>query len=437
MAAISISVLSIVIISIHSQDISIEGNTFFSTEYLFSLYKPIKNYSDIEIFIKKILDLYCNAGFPFCSINPEIVKLENARQKLILYITEGDRIVIKDYLFKTDKKTEIGPLKKITRINKDQYFSLKNLHRIKKTILKTNTFNDVTEKILKQGDNYFVLLEIKEKSTDYISAGGAFARSEKYFVFELSSLNIFGTLRQFRFNYESNISDRDNKNLLNINFTEPVILSPVIFRGDLKIWTYDSARLVELNGVFNTPLNDYLSIFVTSGIEITNYLTDAGSYGYSNTLLGAGLEWNFNKEDLIFFNSIKFDYLFRDNERLRFFYDGEIGYANFFIKPHWRYAKTEIFEYFDYFKIGGAKSLRGYMEDEFLVKQAVWLNIEFKKLPLYPIVDVAYLNDKYTFAYGAGIEAKTNFVNTSIIFSIPRNGTWDDGKLHILLEKNL
>ncbi len=437
MAALSISILSIAIISSNIGEIEIKGNTFYSSEYLLSFYRPIKNYNRVEIFIKKILDLYCNAGFPFCRINPEIINMGDKKDKLILHINEGERTVIKDYLFKTSKKTETGPLRKIAKIKKDTYFSLKNLNRIKRAILKTNAFSDITETILKHGEDYFILLEIKEKSTDYIIAGGAFAQNEKYLSFELHSLNIFGTLRQFRFNYESNISDRYDKRFLNINYTEPVFLYPVIFDAGIRIWSYDSARHSELNTIFNTPLNDYLNIIVTSGIEITGYLTDTGSYGYTHTLLGTGLEWNFRNEDWFFLNNLKFDYLIRNNERIRFFFDGEIGYANLFIKPHYHYVRTESFGYFDFIKIGGAKTLRGYMEDEFLVKQALWLNIEYKRLPVYPLFDIAYLDYSYTFAYGAGFEAKTNVVNASIIFAMPEKGTWNDGKVHILLEKNL
>uniref|UniRef100_A0A7V0Z7Y7 POTRA domain-containing protein n=1 Tax=candidate division WOR-3 bacterium TaxID=2052148 RepID=A0A7V0Z7Y7_UNCW3 len=439
MAALSISILSIAILSSNTGEIEIEieGNTFFSSEYLLSFYRPIKSYNGVEIFIKKILDLYCNAGFPFCRINPEVINTGDKKDKLILHINEGERTVIKDYLFKTSRKTETGPLRKIARIKKDEYFSLKNLNRIKMVILKTNAFSDITETILKHGEDYFILLEIKEKSTDYISAGGAFAQNEKYLSFELYSLNIFGTLRQFRFNYESNMSDRYDKRFLNINFTEPVFLFPVIFDAGIQIYSYDSARLSELNANFNTPLNEYLNIIVTSGIEITGYLTDTGSYGYKHTLLGAGLEWNFRNEGLFFLNNVKFDYLMRNNERIRFFFDGEIGYANIFIKPHYRFVKTEHFEYFDYIKIGGAKTLRGYMEDEFLVKQALWLNIEYKRLPVYPLIDIAYLDNNYTFAYGAGFEAKTNVVNASIIFAMPEKGSWNGSKIHILLEKNL
>ncbi|MEO0122765.1 MAG: POTRA domain-containing protein [candidate division WOR-3 bacterium] len=437
MAAISISILSLAIISSNITEVEIEGNTFFSTEYLLNLYKPFRNYNDIEIFIKKILDLYCDTGFPFCSITPQIIKGENDKDKLILHINEGKRTIIKDYLFKTDKKTDTGPLRRIARVKKDQYFSLKTLNKIKKSILKTNAFSDITETILKNRDDYFVLLDIKEKSSDYVIAGGMFTQYEKYLAFELYSLNVFGTLRQFRFNYESNISERYKKRFLNINLTEPVFLSPVTFNIGLQIWAYDSARLAELSIIFNTPLNDYLNIFVTSGVEITGYLTDSGSYGYSHTLLGAGVEWNFSKENTIFLNSIKFDYLVRNNERIRFFYDGEMGYVYIFIKPHCRYVKTENFEYFDYIKVGGAKSLRGYMEDEFLVKRALWCNIEYKRFPVYPLFDIAYLDNNYTFSYGAGIEAKTNLVNAAVIFALPEKGGWSDGKIHVLIEKNL
>lgn len=363
--------------------------------------------------------------------------IQKIKKKLILHIKEGERVIIKDYLFKTDKRTEYGALRRIARVKKDQYFSLHNLRQTKKSILKTNAFSGIAEKILKQGDNYYLYFEIQEKSADYIVAGGAFAQAEYNLMFEFYSLNIFGTLRQFHFNYKSNFFKGLNKKFLSLNFTEPVFLHPVKFNTAFQIWASDSARLTELNASFNSSLNDYLEFNISSGIEMTGYLTDTGRYNHSWTVLGTGLRADFSTENYIFSNETKLDYLIRDNERIRIFYDGNAGYANFFVRPHYRFVGTENFEYFDYIQLGGSKNLRGYMEDEFRIKRGFWINIEYRKFPVYPLLDVAYLDDDYTYSYGVGIDARTNLANASLIFAMPEKGKWNDAKVHIILEKKL
>jgi len=412
-----------------------EGNTFFSQNFLLAGHRPFKNAENVEIFIKNILDKYSNVGFPFCSIRPEFIYIDSITTKLILHISEGERVIIKDYLFKTDGKTEIAPLRRIARVSKDQYFSLRNINQIKKAISKTDVFSNITGSILKKGDNYYLLFELKEKSADYIMAAGSFAQANNYLSIDFYSLNVFGSLRQFQFRYEANISGENNKKLFQINFTEPIVLNPVTFNTELSLWTYDSARLTEFNGKFIAPLNNYVSIILSSGVEMANYLTDTGNYNYTHTLLSTGLQSDYNKNDFTIINNIAFDYLFRENERLRIKYDGVFEFANFFVKPHYRMVRTDFFEYFDYIRLGGANNLRGYMEDEFLSKQSCWLNIEYKILPIFPLVDIARIDNDYTYSYGVGIDAKTNFANTSIIFAWPKRGKWNDGKVHLLLEK--
>jgi outer membrane protein assembly factor BamA len=439
MAALFVSVLTTTIINPPKNPdnliIDFEGNTFFSSEFLLATYTPFKKSGDIQKFIKRILDQYCSAGFAFCSIRPEIVAADTINTKLILHIEEGERIIIKDYLFKTNGKTESAPLRRIAHIQKDRYFSLNNLNQTKSAILKTNVFSNISESIMKKGEDYFLYFDLEEKSSDYVMATGSFAEEKSYFTIDFYSLNIFGTLRQFQFRYESNITEGDNKRLFNTNFTEPVLLYPVKFNGELSLWTYDSARLTELNGRFIAPLNNYINVMLSSGIEMVDYLSDTINYDYKNAIVGVGIQTGYQWNILSIVNSITIDYLFRKNERLRIKYDGIVKCADLFVKPHYYFVRTELFEYFDYIRLGGARNLRGYMEDEFRNEKSWWINLEYKALPVYPFIDIAWLDNYYTYSYGAGIEAQTNFANASIVFAWPKKGKWIDGKVHLLIEK--
>ncbi|MGQ9465689.1 MAG: hypothetical protein ACUVQ4_08305 [bacterium] len=441
MAALPFPILTITIISIINNFENIipefEGNTYFSENYLLTGYRPLRNAADIEKFIKNILNKYNDAGFPFCNIKPEFINRDSITKKLVLHISEGERVIIRDYVFKTDGKTESAPLRKIAHIRKDNYFSLRNINQLKKTLFKTKVFTGINEYIVKKDDNYFLILELKEKSSDYIMATGSFAESDNYLTASLSSMNIFGSLRQFQFRYESSISAENNKRLFQLSFTEPVILHPVSFHTALSMWTYDSTGLTQFDGTFIAPMNNNLSILISSGIEMTNYLTDTGSFNYTYSIIKAGLQSEYYTNHFANTNRIFFDYLFRENERTRINYDGTVVYTNLFVKPHFCSVITDNFEYFDYIRLGGANSLRGYMEDEFLARKTFWVNLEYKLLPIYPLIDIAWADNDYKYSYGIGIDARTNLTDATIIFAWPENGKWRDGKVHILLEKSL
>ncbi len=436
MAALPVSILTIIYISSLSNagniTLKIHGNSFFSTDFLFAQKRQCEKLTDIENFIMKILDLYGNAGFPFCTIRPEL----NYPDSVILHITEGERITVKDYVFRTDGKTDIAPLRRISHFSSNKFFALNHVKRTKKTILRTGAFSTISESIWEKDGEYYVLFEITEKSSDNISTAGSFSENQRMFSFELTSLNLFGTLRQFHFSYNTHLVDPDKKNLFMISFTEPIILNPVTFNTTLSILTYDSMRLSELGGTFTAPMNEHILISISSGIEMTDYHTETINISQKNGLFGAGMESEFYFEKASIMARFFFDYLIRKHERFRIRFDGAIGYARFFLKPHCNIVISDIYEYFDYYRLGGAYNLRGYMEDQFLSKKSFWANIEYKRFPFYPLCDIAWIDGRYEYSYGLGIDTRTALFNTSLVFAWPRNAKWNDGKVHLTIEKS-
>ncbi|MEO0161400.1 MAG: hypothetical protein ABIL74_03915 [candidate division WOR-3 bacterium] len=438
MAALFVPILSLFLTS---QDAGIEidlaGNTFFTRDYLLEGHRRFKNKEAVEKYIQKILDHYGDAGFPFTAIRPEWVIEDSLQKKIILHIEEGTRVVIRDGIFKTAHDSEIAPLKKIARLRKNQYFSLSTVRRIKKNLSRLKIFDEISEKILKKDDDYFLCFELKEKSTDYLIAGAAITRETRYYALEFSSLNIFKTLRQCNFNYTSNVSGTPTRKDLKINLSDPVLLSPVQVNTGIQFWSLDTARLLTLNTGFDTPLIDFLTFSLTSGYEMASYRIAYQSYEYSHTQFGLELKADFSLGRVKLLNFMRIDWLMGRHERWRICYDGNVIYSALYLRPHYRLVRTERFEYFDYWHIGGAQSLRGYQEYEFLVKQAYWINFEYKKLPVYPLVDIASLDGEIKIAYGGGIDARTNLFDMTLAFAFPQQGNWQDGKVHITLKRNL
>ena len=134
-----ISVVFILCINAINNEIPIEisGNTIFSSHYLIADRDKIRTKSELEQVIEHILTKYTEAGFPFCRVSPIIVEQDNNIEKIILEIREGGRVVIADYVFTINGKTDRAALRKILNIGKDNFFSSKEITRLKNKMLKT------------------------------------------------------------------------------------------------------------------------------------------------------------------------------------------------------------------------------------------------------------------------------------------------------------
>lgn len=389
----------------------------------------IRNKGEIEDLIMHIIKEYANAGFPFCRISPEIIHADSTTEKIILKIDEGKRVIIADYLFDIEGKSEIGPVKKVANFKTGSYFSSKEIERSKRNLMKTEVFEDVYDNIIYRDGSYFVLFSLQEKKTDYLTAYGSLAEDNWNFSISFFSQNILGSLRKLEFRYE-------HPKLFSLQFTEPILIYPAALNGIFSLWTYDSVRLIQFNGKFIAPLGQHFEVSLMSGIEAVSYFGDDSlARGHTNNILGVGFGMDYEKSNWSCAQDINFDYLFRQNDRWRIQYDGEIDVMKFVIKPHYYLAKTDSFEFFDYYRMGGAKNIRGYLEEEFIVSEAMWLNIEYKKFFVFPLIDIGLLQDNLKLSYGIGMEAKSDFANASLVIAWPKQGTWRDGKIHLIFER--
>jgi len=409
--------------------IEINGNVFFSSQYLMAEGTAIKNKSDVENLVAQIIRFYTDAGYPFCRIYPEIVAEDNVIKKIVLTIEEGSRITVTDYIYDIQGKTAEGVVKKIMGLKQDSYFSSEEINHSKEKLLRTRVFENITDNIIYRDGNYYVLFSLKERKSDYLTTFGSFGESDINFSINFFSLNLLGTLRQLQFDYEY-------QKLFALQFTEPVLIFPASLNIRFSLWTYDSVRLIQFNGRFIAPLSDIFNVSLLSGVEAVSYPeNNSNAQGHTNNLLGIGFGLVYDTLNLSFKQEINFEYLFRHYDRWKMQYDSEFDINKFIIKTHYYTVETDSFEYFDHYRIGGAKDLRGYYDEELIASHAMWLNCEYKKFLIFPLFDVGLLDHDIQFSYGLGIEAKSRFADASLIIAWPKHGSWQDGKIHLMFEK--
>ena len=86
--------------------------------------------------------------------------------------------------------------------------------------------------------------------------------------------------------------------------------------------------------------------------------------------------------------------------------------------------------------VGGARTLRGYAEEEFRSNLALWSRHELRwgsdVFSLYPLLDVAWLEEEgFLLGYGAGIAIATPIGRLELDAALPWKGAWHDAKLHL------
>lgn len=405
--------------------LELTGNTFFSTTYLTAGHHPGGDRSDIERFIIHVLDCYHNAGFPFCRIRPQTAA---APAVITLEIDEGQRIVIDDLRCRVRGSTDTRALHRYLHPTRGRYFSGREVSRLRHRLEDTGLFREIKDLVIHEGDRYFLYLDMTENRHDQFSAGASLNRSQVAISAEIAARNLLGTLRQFLARYEY-------QRAFDLTYQDPVLIAPVTLQADVSLLTVEKARRTQLKARLSAPLGFATEFSLMSGREIVAYVDTSGA-GYAHTLLGAGLNQTIEIQPVAFEWSAHFEHLFRDRDRLRVDLDGACSAYDLHVRPHAAWSITSRHEYFDYVRIGGARTVRGYLEDEIVATSAWWANIEYKPLFIYPLCDIAYANHAWLYAVGVGLDATTALGETSLVFAWPKDGTWRDGKVHVSLMKN-
>lgn len=408
--------------------ITLQGNLFFSTDYLLGNTRSVEDVHDIETLIKHILAEYTDAGFPFCRIYPEVSQQNGIADTVVLIIDEQKRVIITDYLFNIDGKTMPAAARKIAQPVIGEYFSSRFVSRSIRNLQKMDVFSAISEHIVDRNDAYYLKFNLQDKRSDAVTAFGSFAEDIYDFSIDFTSHNLLGTLRRLYFRYE-------NQKIFSLKFAEPVLFFPVELVGDFTITTYDSVRLVTVNGTVTAPLGDHMSISLQSGMETFTYFGDDSlTANYSHNTVGIGFNIRTVIHPITLSEMLQCEYLFRDNDRVRLRYDGEFNIQHLATSLHYYRVYTDSLEYFDAFRIGGARSLRGYREEEFIVPRALWVQMQYKKYLVFPVFDMGLIGEDVKYSYGIGVEGHANNVGASLVIAWPAHSSWQDGKIHVMLE---
>ncbi len=100
------------------------------------------------------------------------------------------------------------------------------------------------------------------------------------------------------------------------------------------------------------------------------------------------------------------------------------------------------------FRFGGANTLRGYRENQFLGSRVAWTNAEYRFLLgrrsfFFGFLDTGYYSrpadieqslpasEAFKYGYGIGLRTDTPLGNISVSFALGQGDSFSQGKIHI------
>ena len=443
----------------------------------------------LEQNINSALTYFENNGYPFAKI---IVS------SIYFYIdsTSGK------YLADINLKAERGILCKIDRIEIDGNLSTKDYVILRELRLKTGqeysqrTIDKIPEKLNRLGffepveqpefflnsKNEGVLrINVKEKQTNnfdgiigYIPPTTPGTNGYLTGLVNVSLRNIFGTGRAAAIRWQQyDIYSQD----LEIKYLEPWLFGyPFNFTASLFQRKQDSTyvqRRIEGSLEYLATESISASVFLSTEAIIPTENGSSLFTVFNSTSVTTGVNVTIDTRDdpysptkgILFENSYSFSrkkingpqqFITQDistNVNLQRLTLDLSGYYELFPKQvialglHGRELRGSFFEISDLFRLGGANTLRGYREDQFLGNRVTWTNLEYRLLLTrrtfgFAFFDTGYYlrnadpqnkipkSEGFKIGYGVGFNVETSLGVLRVSFALAKGDSFSQGKIH-------
>ncbi len=448
----------------------------------------IFNRTDIENAIKQSLGYFENNGYPFAKIIISSVyfyydstaKDNYANLKIIFSPGILSRIDYFEIIGNT--KTKDYVILRELRLTKGELYSQKVIDAIPSTLNKLGFFEPVSRPkfFLNPRNEGILRITVKERQTNnfdgVVGYNPATQNQSGYLtgLVNVSLRNIFGTGRAAAINWQQ--LDKYSQ-LLELKYLEPWLFGyPFNITGDLlqrkqdstyidrsisatleylatetvsAAFTISSEQVIPSIGD-STVFTVFNSSIITTGLNITIDTRDdpfaptkgilfMDSYSFSRKkingpaqFISPGTQTNVNLQRLTIDLSLYYEIFQRQ----------VIAFG-----LHGRELRGSSFEVSDLFRLGGANSLRGYREDQFLGNRIFWSNLEYRALLTrrtfgFLFFDTGYFlrnadptlkvqkTEGFKTGYGLGINLETNLGILRVSFALAGGDTFSDAKIH-------
>ena len=443
----------------------------------------------IEAGLNTLLALAADSGYIFAraEVKPPDIHSSRDAQKINLDINihEGKPVVISRIIIRGNTQTRDFVVRRELSLREGQRFSRKYMTDIPKELLRTGLFKDVkTPEIARIDSGKYVLVVtlVEGNATSFDGVIGYIPQKNKsekgYFtgLLNINFNNLFGTGRKFNVHWEK--PDVLSENFV-LNYTEPWLAGyPLDLSFNLERTVRDSTYLEWKGNIHGRyRFGRVLSAFAQIGRQVV--LPDSLSsirlrlarYQQINYQLGMVYDTRdyplnprrgiYFKNSYTFANKTNFGpgYLLRRDSiekkenieilKLRFDWYYELFRNQVTaLKLTANQVKGNRLQLTDYIWFGGARSVRGYRENQFQGSVAAWVNLEYRFLighnsrlflfndwGIYRYADTGgNIVQAIPMGYGLGFKVDTALGNLGIAFGLGRGDSFSEAKIHFGIE---
>jgi outer membrane protein assembly factor BamA len=415
----------------------------------------------IEANIQTLLGIYLDSGYAFCQIEPKNFQLIDSNISYNLKVTEGPKVIINTVEFTGPLITRTSILKRIGGLDTNWVYSETKVKNNIKRLEKTNLFDVVKYEIKVREGGYFLQVEINEKKSNELQAAFAFLpkiedRPAEYSGYVLANIkNLLGTMRQVNALWSKN-TYRTNYEL---SYIEPFLFGlGMALGGTITHETRDTTYAkTNFNLFSDIAVQDNLTLRFETGYE----LVIPGIIGFERAdtyWAGSGIAFDNRNQPInpkqgiyaILTNRIGRKITRNQTAQLvaKTYFESEIvlpfsDKLNFtFLLNGRNLFSSDTVNFYDLFHLGGARSLRGYLEEAFSSTRIFWLNNELRwrlgdQSRIFPFYDIgSYLKDnryEIKMGYGLGLRVWSKIGLFGIDYGLAFGENPLNGKVHLTL----
>jgi outer membrane protein insertion porin family len=438
--------------------------------------------STLEEDIEAVLNRYERSGYALASCRVENVALAASDDvdsaAVVLAVDEGPLVKIDEVRIEGNKETRQGVILREARIHAGEQFQPERISGIHSRLVRLNIFSRVYDpELYLDGSRGGLLLRVEEGKTNTFDgilgyAPGVNPGESGYFtgMVTVGMRNLFGTGRKMNLRWQK--EDRHSQDL-SVGYVEPWVFNwPVNAGAEFQQRRQDSTY-VRQAGTLRLELmaSDELSLSLLGVSESVIPSSDTVTARVPrSSSLGGGAEVVFDTRDDLYSPEhgarYRADYHYGrkriaatsiaaavNSDVQRFGLDLEL-YLSPFAKQvialavHGRQVNGGSVDESQMFRFGGASTLRGYRENQFLGARVAWTNAEYRLLLarrsfVYGFIDTGYYSrpedtrvgapslEAFHYGYGIGLRFDTPLGNMGVSFALGKGDSFAQGKIHV------
>lgn len=474
------------------RELIFKGNKFIETRTLENeiFLQKGKVFSETELLetIQSILDVYSENGFPFIQVEVEDLQVEfyekNDSIDVEIRITEESFVKLEKFRVSGNKNTQTDFILKETRLKLNEEFKESRIDKAQRRLQQTGLFDTVKKPSLfvTREKETGILIEVEEGKNNNIDGILGYLtdqNGDSYFtgLLDLSFRNLFGKGKKL----DARIEKRDKETQeFEISYFEPWIFgTPLGVGGNFRQLVQDSIYTEFAYGMnLKLPLTELVSINglaerqeitpTFTGTQSPFFINPSNSWNLVGNLIYEKIDYPLNPQKGFSYKT-SFGFNFKKNTQLL---PDTLGFeppivdekntvkslglelsvflptlkrqiiAMKFVGKRITSDEAEI-SVTDLIRFGGTKSLRGYLENQFLGDNVAWTNLEYRflqgrKSRVFVFYDFGFYSKnktdkKFNFldSFGVGLKVETRVGIIGVEYAIGKDDSFSNGKLHI------